>query len=181
MAGILSSKTYTKGGLAISSAILIRLGGLLAIAGGLAATILGLLYVLHAWGMTLEFTAMALLKGHYENPVATMLLIGVLAAIATLHFVQRRNYGRWGALTSVAALAGAFMVAVGNPVGELVPTMASVAIMLLIVGVLVASLGIVVLGIVTITARVLSWWCGTALIAGSPPGVGTLFLFSLHL
>ena len=80
----------------MSSAILIRLGGMLAIVGGLAATILGLLYVLQAWGMTLEFTAMALLKGHYENPVATILLIGVLAAIAALHFVQRRYYGRWG-------------------------------------------------------------------------------------
>jgi hypothetical protein len=161
----------------MSSAILIRLGGLLAIVGGLAATILGLLYVLQAGGMTLEFTAMALLKGHYETPVATMLLIGVLAAIAALHFVQRRYYGRLGALASLAAFAGALMVVVGNPVGELVPTMASVAIMLLIVGVLVASLGIVVLGIVTITARVLPRWCGTALIAGSPPGVGTLFLF----
>ena len=85
----------------MSSAILIRLGGLLAIVGGLAATILGLLYVLQAWGMTLEFTAMALLKGHYENPVATMLLIGVLAAIVTLHFVQRRYYGRWGASLSL--------------------------------------------------------------------------------
>jgi hypothetical protein len=80
----------------MSSAILIRLGGLLAIAGGLAATILGLLYVLQAWGMTLEFTAKTLRAGDYENPVATMLLIGVLAAIAALHFVQRRNYGRWG-------------------------------------------------------------------------------------
>ena len=80
----------------MGSSVIVRLGGLLAIVGGLAATILGLLYVLQAWGITLDFTAMALSKGHYENPVANMLLVGVLAAIAALHFVQRRYYGRWG-------------------------------------------------------------------------------------
>ena len=161
----------------MSSAILIRLGGLLAIVGGLAATILGLLYVLQAWGMTLEFTAMALLKGHYENPVANMLLIGVLAAIAALHLVQRRYYGRWGGLTSVAAFTGIAMVVGGNLMGELAPTTAAVDIVLLILGVLAATVGIVGLGIATITTRVLPWWCGAALIAGSPPGVGVMFLF----
>jgi hypothetical protein len=177
LAGILSSKTYTTGGLATSSAILIRLGGLLAIVGGLAATILGLLYVLQAWGMTLQFTAKALRAGDYENPVATMLLIGVLAAIAALHFVQRRYYGRWGALTSVAAFTGIAMVVAGNLMGELAPTTVTVAIVLLVLGVLAATVGIVGLGIVTLSAGVLPRWCGIAIIAGSPPGVGILFLF----
>jgi len=45
--------------------------------GGFAATTLGLLYLLDSWGMTLDFTAMALRKGHYQSPVATMLLVGV--------------------------------------------------------------------------------------------------------
>jgi hypothetical protein len=80
----------------MSSSTLIRLGGLLAIVGGLAATILGLLYVLQAWGITVDFTAMALSKGHYENPLANMLLNVVFAAIAALRIVQRRHYGRWG-------------------------------------------------------------------------------------
>ena len=84
------------GQLVMGSSVIVRLGGLVAIVGGLAATILGLLYVLRAWGMTLDFTAKALQKGHYENPVATMLLIGVLAAIVALHLVQRWYYGRWG-------------------------------------------------------------------------------------
>jgi len=75
------------------SSTLIRLGGLLAIVGGLAATTLGLLYVFQAWGMTLDFTAKALLKGHYEGPISTMLFIGVLIAIPALHFTQRRYYG----------------------------------------------------------------------------------------
>jgi len=159
------------------SSVIVRLGGLVAIVGGLAATILGLLYVLQAWGMTLDFTAKALQKGGYENPVATMLLIGVLAAIAALHFVQRRYYGRWGALHSVAAFTGIAMVVSGNLMGELAPTTAAVDIVLLVLGVLAATVGIVGLGIMTLSAGVLPRWCGIAIIAGSPPGVGISFLF----
>ena len=48
---------------------------------------------------------------------------------------------------------------------------------LLTVGVVVGSAGIVLLGVVTITARVLPRWCGVAIIAGSP-FVG-LFLYAL--
>jgi hypothetical protein len=161
--------------------VITRLGGLVAMVGGLAATMLGLLYVLQARGITLDFTAKALLKGHYENPVATMLLLGVLVAIAALHIIQRRYYGRWGALASLAAFAGVAMVVAGNLVGELVPAMASVAITLLIVGVLAASLGIVGLGIATLIAGVLPKWCGIAVIVGSPPGVGVVLVFSTLL
>ena len=35
-----------------------------------------------------------------------------------------------------------------------------------VVGAVVASLGMVALGIATIGARVLPWWCGAALIVG---------------
>jgi hypothetical protein len=100
-----------------------------------------------------------------------------LTAIAALHFVQRRYYGRWGALTSVAAFTGIAMVVAGNLMGELAPTTVTVAIVLLVLGVLAATVGIVGLGIVTISAGVLPRWCGIAIIAGSPPGVGILFLF----
>lgn len=157
---------------------LIRLGGLVAMVGGLASTTLGILYILQARGATLDSTEKALQKGHYENPVAMMLLVGVLVALVALHLIQRGHYGRWGALTSVAALAGVAMVAVGGLAGELFPATAPVDIPLLIGGVLAASVGIVGLGIVTINAKVLPRWCGIALIAGSPPGVSTLFMFS---
>jgi hypothetical protein len=165
------------GQLVMGSSVIVRLGGLVAIVGGLAATILGLLYVLQAWGMTLDFTAKALQKGHYENPVATMLLIGLLAAIVALHLVQRWYYGRWGALTSAAAFTGIAMVVSGNLMGELAPATAAVDIVLLVLGALAATVGIVGLGIVTISVGVLPRWCGIAIIAGSPPGVGISFLF----
>ena len=164
----------------MSSAILIRLGGLLAIVGGLAATILGLLYVLQAGGMTLDFTAKAFRAGDYETPVATMLLIGVLAAIAALHFLQRRYYGRWGALHSLATFVGLTMYLVGTGVayarGDFFLAFPATTF-LVVVGVLAVTVGIVGLGIVTLSAGVLPRWCGIAIIAGSPPGVGILFLF----
>ncbi len=145
---------------------LIRLGGLAAMVGGGASAILGLLYVLEARGMTLESTEKALQKGHYENPIATILLVGVLAAIATLHSIQRRHYGRQGALASVVAFVGVAM----NVGGTLFSPV------LLIVGVVAASVGVVGLGIATLVTQVLPRWCGVALIAGSPPSVGLEFL-----
>ena len=159
------------------SSVVIRIGGLLAMAGGLASTTLGLLYVLQAWGITLDFTAKGLLKGGYEGPVGNMLLVGVMAAVAALHFIQRRRYGRLGLLASASAIGGIAMVVIGFLVSGLdSDTAFFLGIGLLTVGVVVASTGIVLLGVVTITARVLPTWCGVALIAGSPPGVGILFL-----
>ena len=150
--------------------------------GGLAATTLGLLYVFQAWGMALDFTATPLAKGHYQTPVATILVIGVLAAIAALHIVQRRQYGWWGALASIAASAGVAMVVIVYFALRLV---SETAFLLGIAGppvaVGAASTGILLLGIVTIIARVLPRWCGIALIAGSPLGVGILFLFTTPL
>jgi hypothetical protein len=159
------------------SSSLIRLSGLAAMVGGIASATLGLLYVLQARGVTLGSIDRALQKGNYENPILTVLLIGVLIAIAALHAIQRRHYGSLGALASLAAFVGVAMSVGGNLVGELVPAIAPVAMLLLLVGLLAASAGIAGLGIVTLEARVLPRWCGAALIAGSPPAVGLEFMF----
>jgi hypothetical protein len=156
---------------------LIRLGGLAAIVGGLAPTTLGFLYVLQAQGMTLGFADKAVKKGAYEGPASTTLLVGALAAIAVLHLIQRRRYGRFGALASASAMGGIAMVVIGYLVsGSASDTTFTVGISLLILGVVVGSTGIVLLGIVTIGSGVLPRWCGIALIAGSPPGVGIVFI-----
>jgi hypothetical protein len=160
---------------------LIRFGGLLAMVGGAVSATLGLLHVLQARGIGFDSAEKALQKGHYENPVALILLVGVLIAIAALHLVQRERYDGWGALTSVAAFAGVAMVVVGGLAGELISTGAVVGIPLLIGGVVAASVGIAALGVVTINTGLLPRWSGIALIAGSPPGVGTLFMFSTLL
>jgi hypothetical protein len=156
---------------------LIRFGGLVAMVGGVASAALGLLYLLQVQGVTLGSIGNALQKGNYENPVLTVLLFGVLIAIAALHTAQRRDYGTQGALASLAAFGGIAVALGGNLVGELVPAMAPLAMLLLLVGVSAASVGLVGLGIVTLEARVLPRWCGVALIAGSPPAVGLEFMF----
>jgi hypothetical protein len=156
----------------------IRVGGVAAILGGLAATTLGLLYVLQERGITLGFIEKAVRKGAYEGPVGNLLLLGALAAIASLHFIQRRRYGRLGALASVSAIGGIAMVVIGFLVsGSASDTVFYVGISLLAVGVVVGSTGVVLLGIVTIGSGVLPRWCGVAVIAGSPPGVAIMFLF----
>jgi hypothetical protein len=48
-----------------------------------------------------------------------------------------------------------------------------------LVGTLVGIIGIVALGIFTLQARVLPWWCGLALIAGNPLFEVFLFFFGL--
>ena len=166
------------------ASILIRLGGVAAMVGGAASAMLGVLTVL-VLGVKYEIPGSierAIQKGGYELPVLNMLLFGALAAIAALHIVQRRHYGRWGAFASFAAFIGLVLL----PVGWLVAVAWLVAgpsftpaliTAVLVVGVLAASVGIVGLGIVTMSAGVLPRWCGIALIAGSPPGVGILFLF----
>jgi hypothetical protein len=141
--------------------------------GGITATTLGLLYVLQARGVTLGSIDRGLQKGNYETPVLTILLLGVLAAIAALHILQRGRYGREGALAYVVAFVGLVLI----PVGWLMPLIA-VAAPLVIVGVVAASVGIVGLGIVTIKAGVLPRWCGAAVVAGSPPFVVIEFAFA---
>jgi hypothetical protein len=137
--------------------------------GGLTATILDLLYILQAWGMTLDFTAMSLLKGHYENPVANMLLVGVLAAITALHIIQKQYTGGWGTLAFLGTFIGVAMLFVDK--------LLMVFSLLFVIVLLVATVGIIAFGAVTLSAGVLPRWRGIAIIAGSPPSVGILFVF----
>jgi hypothetical protein len=127
-------------------------------------------------GMTLDFIDKAVRKGAYEGPASTMLLVGTLAAVAALHLIQRRHYGRLGALASASAIGGVAMVVIGFLVsGSASDTVFYVGIGMVIIGAVIGSPGVVLLGIATITARVLPRWCGIALIAGSPPGVAIMF------
>lgn len=156
--------------------LLIRLGGLAAMVGGAASVTLGLLYILQARGLTFDPTEKALQRGHYENPTLDLLVVGVLSAIASLHAVQRGRYGTPERLTSLAAFVGMAIAVVGGLLGGLVPALTGQAMLLVLVGLLAATAGVVGLGIVTITAGVLPRWCGVALLAGSPPVVFVGFM-----
>jgi hypothetical protein len=121
--------------------------------------------------------------------ILLLLIGGALAAIAGAHALQRERYGRWGAAASLIAFAGGtilFLFALLNGLGALLAAdlrnnpIEDATDIALIVGVPVATVGIVALGTATIAVRVLPWWCGALIILGSPP-VALLFTVSFLL
>jgi NO-binding membrane sensor protein with MHYT domain len=96
------------------SSSLIWLGSMAAMVCGVASTMLGLLYVLLAQGLTLGSIENALLKGNYKNPVLTTLLVGVLAGIAAMHVLQRQHFSLPGALVYMVAFVGVAMTVGAN-------------------------------------------------------------------
>jgi hypothetical protein len=174
----------------ILSSMLIRLGGVAAMVGGAASATLGVLTVLVV-KYEISGSIGAIQEGGWELRVANMLLIGVLAAIAALHALQRRFYGLWGTLFALGAIIGLVMATVGwlsvfagsrflfalQEVAERIPiALKATALIMGVLGVVAASMCIVGLGIVTMSAGVLPRWCGATLIAGSPLGVGFVVL-----
>jgi hypothetical protein len=111
-----------------------------------------------------------------------LLLLGAMAVIVALHALQRDLYrpGAWeryglGALTSLTPLVGIALILVGDlgDIGgvryQVLASLRPAAMNLFLIGLLVATIGILALGVATIAARKLPWWCGAALITGSPP------------
>jgi hypothetical protein len=150
---------------------LILLGGLAAMVGGIAWTTLFLLGYLLIRYLSLGSIEKAVQKGSLQAPVLTVLLVGAMAAIVALHVLhrEREGYGWPGTLASLAAFVGLGMIPVTwlFLAGPHIPMLLTLAVGM--VCLLAATGGIVVLGIVTIQAEVLPWWCGAALIVGSPP------------
>ena len=99
-------------------------------------------------------------------------------AIAALHVLHREREGySWpGTLASLASFIGLALIIVSWPLK--LKTM-----LFLDAGLGLATVGLLALGVVTISERVLPWWCGAALIVGSPLGVvfGMGFLWPLGL
>jgi len=148
---------------------LILLGGLAAMVGGIAWTALFLLGDLLVRYLSLGSIEKAVQKGGLEFPVFNLWLVGAMAAIVALHVLQRGHYGSRGTLASLAAFVGLGMIPVTwlYLAGPSIPMLLTLAVGMACL--LAATVGIVVLGIVTIQAEVLPWWCGAALIVGSPP------------
>jgi hypothetical protein len=150
------------------SSILIRLGGL-------AAMISGALYVL-AEVLDLPRGG-ALWRSYYGflpgggSLFFNVLLVGIMAAtlaIAILYAPRRDIYGLLGMLSSVASFVGVALTLFG----ELGSPVAAV------VGLWVGSVGVLALGVVTMAARQLAWWCGVALLAW---GLALVFLLLLPM
>ena len=136
---------------------LIRLGGLAAMVGGLvfaSENVLGPFvgYAPPDVGGTLYGGSLFFIS----------LLVGAMttvAAMAVLYSLQRERYGPLGTLTSLVAFFGVALILVGE---------LGLGTGALLTGLLLATLVTPVLGIITIAGKVLPWWGGAALIAGSP-------------
>ncbi len=107
-------------------------------------------------------------------PFILLLIAAMLATASIAVLLQRERYGRSGVLASLASFVGLALVLMGNQIINSVTgsnPLASWGFTALGLGFLAATIGLVVLAIVTINARLLPWWGGVALIAGSPFGV----------
>ena len=123
------------------------------------------------------YTALSLLVPFLEPMFFVLLALAAMVAIAALRALQRERYGLSGTLASLTVVIGVVLI-LGSNLGftEALPWPLPEGI--LVVGVVVAPLGMVTLGIATITARVLPWWCGAALIVGGFGLVGQVLVGS---
>jgi hypothetical protein len=149
----------------MSSSILIRLGGLAAMVGGVVYAGVGLVeerlaeYLYYVDSISYGF-------------VAVLLPLGAMAAIVALHALQRERYGWLAAVVSLTAFVGLALATGALTIGVVSssPDLDSL-INVVLIGLVVASVGIVLLGGLTTATGMLPRWCGVALAAGSPVGV----------
>ncbi len=108
----------------------------------------------------------------------SLLLLGamIFPAIAALYALHRASYGLASTLISLTALVGLGFVIVSY-------LLELKAVSVLDFGIMLVTLGLVGLAALTIVAGVLPWWCGAALIVGSPLGavLGITLLWPLGL
>lgn len=151
----------------MASSNLIRLGGLAAMVGSVA-------WVAGAAVLSQGVSNISVSQG-LDILTVVFLTLGAMAAVAALHALQRKHYGWRGALSSFVAFIGLAIIAASQVMNFMVtvpeinfPPVLEALELVVGLGPIVATVGILALGIVTIAAGVLPWWCGIALIAASP-------------
>ena len=138
--------------------------------GGWAGVVAAVMYVL-AGILILTAPAQRIFSSISEHLIEIILVVAfvvTLVVIAGLHGLQRRRYGLWGAAGSLITFSGYALIVVVSAVtirvgGEAQFTVRSI-------GALAILIGSVLLGAMTLHARVLPWWCGVLLIVGFPLG-----------
>jgi hypothetical protein len=96
--------------------------------------------------------------------LVVLLALGVMAIVA-LDAQKGRRYGLFSTLASLTVAVGVAMILVGMSIGVDTPFSSNLSALILIVGALIVTVSLVALGIATMAAGVLPWWCGAALIA----------------
>ena len=138
--------------------------------GGWAGVVAAIMYVLA--GILILIAPLQRVFGSVSEHLIEVILIVAFAVtlvvIAGLHGLQRGRYGRLGAAGSSITFIGYALIVVVAAVTILVGGEALFAVRL--VGALAILIGSVLLGAMTLRARVLPWWCGVLLIVGFPLG-----------
>ena len=150
---------------------LIRLGGLAAMVGGVLYAGVGLLV-----GRLAEELVSIGNIGYVF--IVVLLPLGAMAAILALYGLHRERYGRAGLVLCLTAFLGLALATVALTLGVLAtypisafPDSAWIFSWLLLYGALIATVGLVLLGDLSVARQILPRWCGVALVAGSPLGV----------
>lgn len=99
-----------------------------------------------------------------DNTFYVLLVMGALAAIVSLYTLHRELYGTVGTLASLVAFGGLVLSLIAG-LGDVLRLYWYVTLPLL--AVMLVGLGGIGLGVATIAARVVPWWCGVALMVGS--------------
>jgi hypothetical protein len=153
--------------LLVSSSTLIRVGGLAAMVGAVAYATLNLAF----WFLEPPFSRIIQHLDRdrsiqtLDNIFFVLLVLGALAAIVSLYILHKELYGMTGTLVSLVAFVGLVLFLISG-LGDVLRLYWYFASPLL--NIMLVALGGMGLGVVTIAARVLPWWCGVALIFGSP-------------
>ncbi len=151
----------------MSSSNLVRWGGIAAVVTGLIFVVLFVLFNPEQGLATATF---------FSSPVSTVLffvaLLGQVAGMAGLHALQGGRHVRLGAAGSVVAFVGFALVLIAFIALSLVGDTSSVGVvvfaLLLLLGILAPFVGLALLGVATLRARVLPSWFGVLLIVGLP-------------
>ena len=152
----------------MKTANLIRWGALAALASGafwIAGSLLQLAYPQDPPGAL----------GYYLNYLGTAVFsaayLGMLGGLVGLHARQVESYGRLGRAGFLLAFVGAALAFVGQATSGIFPENGTLGWLFsdpgfgFMVGILLTSLGLVLMGIATMRAGVLPRWCGFGLVA----------------
>jgi hypothetical protein len=119
--------------------------------------------------------------GDINTMFFVLLILSVMVLIAAVHALQVESYGPGaveriglGALTILPSIVGLALILVGylGDIGglryQVLAALRPMALNLELLGWVVATVGLLVLAVVTLIVRVLPWWVGVAMIAGNP-------------
>ena len=127
--------------------------------GALAAVLASVAYI--AWILGVAFGT----PSFYGVTVSDIALVCTLGGLVGLHTLQETSYGRLGLAGFFSAFVGTALILQSTPFR---PGGREVLEAVLAIGLLGVIVGVVLLGVSTLRARVLPRWCGLLLILGLP-------------